>query len=428
MRKHFFTTRNIADYRKFFSRVVSEDKLDGDTEQKFFFACAKRMLGVSDAAFDSPIVGETGIEGLRLDFNMGLRLDVPAGDFRVVISDGDSGQIFFDENISDGRLISAEQFFIRWQVDVFRGGMKIFSHKLNLEGRRVLIAFVHSVLGDTLAMLPFVREFKRHHGCDVKIFLPKFLREFAANLYPDLPQADVTFDNYATYHLVLAGRNSLSVPVEMRNLPMERAGGTLLGISTLPREPTFRPTAPPVTDEPYVCIGVQASTNRKGWLYSRGWDIVVDYLKRLGYRVFCIDKHATETNDGCTITMPAAAEDFTGDYTIMHRANMLAHAEFFVGLSSGLAWLAHAVDCPVVMVCGFSQDWFEFHTPYRVANRLVCNGCLNDVRVNFLGDICPYHHGTGRELECQKKISPRQVINAIEQLIIDRGLTPPVMR
>lgn len=107
---------------------------------------------------------------------------------------------------------------------------------------------------------------------------------------------------------------------------------------------------------------------------------------------------------------------------------MLYYAEFFIGLSSGLAWLANVVDCPVVMICGFSKDWHEFHTPYRVMNRLVCNGCLNDLRVDFRKVKCPYHKGTERELECQKKISPRQVINVIDRLIADRNLTPPRLK
>lgn len=105
---------------------------------------------------------------------------------------------------------------------------------------------------------------------------------------------------------------------------------------------------------------------------------------------------------------------------------MLYHAEFFIGLSSGLAWVANAVNCPVVMICGFSQDWFEFYTPYRVANRLVCNGCFNDVHAIFMGG-CPRHKGTTRELECQKKIYPAHVIDAINRLIIDENLTPPII-
>ncbi|MBQ3727191.1 MAG: hypothetical protein II902_09010, partial [Selenomonadaceae bacterium] len=72
--------------------------------------------------------------------------------------------------------------------------------------------------------------------------------------------------------------------------------------------------------------------------------------------------------------------------------------------------------------------WSEFYTPYRVANRLVCNGCFNDRRISYLMKKCPYHEGTPRELECQKKISPRMVINAIERLIVDRKLIPPALK
>ena len=152
-------------------------------------------------------------------------------------------------------------------------------------------------------------------------------------------------------------------------------------------------------------------------------------MKSLGYRVFCIDKNAKQVNDGYTVCKPDGAEDFTGDLPLIERANMIYHAEFFIGLSSGLSWLADAVSCPVVMICGFSRDWNEFYTPYRVANRRVCNGCANDIRTAFFGKcVCPYHEKTPRELECQKKISPRMVIDAIERLIVDKNLTPPVLR
>ncbi|MBQ7723584.1 MAG: hypothetical protein IJT57_04605, partial [Selenomonadaceae bacterium] len=69
-------------------------------------------------------------------------------------------------------------------------------------------------------------------------------------------------------------------------------------------------------------------------------------------------------------------------------------------------------------------------TPYRVANRHGCNGCLNDIRADYLNPkiACPYHNETPRELECQKSILPRKVIEAIERLIADRGLTSLALR
>ena len=209
-------------------------------------------------------------------------------------------------------------------------------------------------------------------------------------------------------------------------MPSSRTA-TLLEFA-LPPKAEFHPTEPPVTDEPYVCIAIQSRSNRKSWLWENGWDIVVDYLKQLGYRVFCIDKNREQTNNGITVRMPKGAEDFTGNRSLLDRANMLYHAEFFIGLSSGLAWIADAVNCPVVMIAGFTREWHEFYTPYRVMNRKVCYGCLNDLRVIFLSEeSCPYHKNTPRAFECQKKISPRMVINTIERLIVDRNLTPPAL-
>ncbi len=437
MKVHFFTVRNIEDYRKHYRYypLVKEvfEELHPQTieelDQAFFFQYVKKTMGVPEGIYESRIWGDTGFPGLRLDFNFGLRLDIPEGNFRVKVSDFDSGEIFFDKYISGGRLLSVEQYFVRWQVEVFLDEQKIFSHVLNLEGQPVAITFKNNpILGDLIAFLPYLREFKKYHRCNLSICLNDKFAELVAQLYPDIPQIDkVDFKTYATYYPILVQSPFPFGLVDTRQMPINRAGGMILGIDYLPPKAVFEPTAPPVTNEPYVCIAVQASTNKKAWLYPGGWDVVVDYLKNLGYRVFCIDKNLEETNDGYTVCKPEGAEDFTGNHPLLERANMLYHAEFFIGLSSGLTWIADAVGCPVVMICGFSQDWSEFYTPYRVANRKVCNGCLNAPHVMFLVDKCPFHKNTPRELECQKNISPRMVIDAVERLIVDYGLTPPAL-
>ena len=431
----FFCARNFKDYLKInranrakiqATEIKMRDVLIDEKAQNFLYDHMK-FYDDRETGCEAPVLGRTEIIGLNLDFNFGLRLEVPRGNFHVRIGDFDSGTTFLDEDLSNVRLISVEKQFIRWQVEVFYDGEEIFSHVLDLEGQPVMIVARLNGLGDVISLLPYFREFRRRHGCNLTVLLPKFIREFAANLYPDIPQADaINFKNYANYFPVMPIGDYPKVPADIRNEPMERIHGTILGLETLPPAPTFRPTAQRLFPEPYVCIGVQASTPVKGWHYPNGWKIIVDYLKRLGYRVFCIDKKKVQREGNYSTVMPENAEDFTGNFSIMERANMLYHAEFFIGLGSGLSWVANAVGCPVVMICGFSQDWFEFHTPYRVVNRLTCTGCLNDVRVDFIGKRCPYHKGTDRELECQKKISPRQVIDAINRLIEDKDLTPPI--
>jgi len=65
------------------------------------------------------------------------------------------------------------------------------------------------------------------------------------------------------------------------------------------------------------------------------------------------------------------------------RAAMLHHADFFVGLSSGLAWLAWGAGTPVVMISGFTLPICEFRTPYRVHNTHVCHGCWDATDCGF---------------------------------------------
>ena len=438
MRLHFFTVNDIKDYRKHYRDDEYMRKIFNKTlpqtieelDQAVFYHEAKSPIKVLEGMFESEIYGETEIPGLRLDFNFGLRLDVPEGNFRVKISDFDTEKIVFDKNISGGRLISVEQYFIRWQVEVFLDGQKIFSHTLNLEGQSVAVRFETPALGDAIALMPYLREFKKVHRCNLSVCLPPVVRELFAQLYPDVNQIDeVNFKTYASYYPVMIISPFPLVPVDIRHASLNRVGSLLLGINYLPPKAVFKPTAPPVTDEPYVCIAVQSNIARKGWLYPGGWDIVVDYLKSLGYRVFCIDRDEELTTDGYTIRRPDGAEDFTGNKPLLERTNMLYHAQFFIGLSSGLTWLADAVDCPVVMIAGFTLDWHEFYTPYRVANRKVCNGCFNDYRAAYLAPTaCPYHKNTPRALECQRKISPRMVIDTIERLIVDKNLMPPALK
>ena len=122
------------------------------------------------------------------------------------------------------------------------------------------------------------------------------------------------------------------------------------------------------------------------------------------------------------MVIPWGAEDFTGDLPLQDRIDILKDADFFIGLASGLSWLAWACNIPVILISGFSDPVTEFQTPYRVINRLVCNSCWNDPRYQFdHNDFswCPRHKGTLRQWECMKQIYSVSVIQKIEEVIND---------
>jgi autotransporter strand-loop-strand O-heptosyltransferase len=125
--------------------------------------------------------------------------------------------------------------------------------------------------------------------------------------------------------------------------------------------------------------------------------------------------------------IPHGAEDETGDRPLTERVRWLKHAAFFVGLSSGLSWLAWAAECPVVMISGFTHPMNEFFTPYRVINYHACNSCSNDVRLRLdPGDFlwCPRQKGTARMFECTRLISPEHVKAVIRTI---PGFQAPVV-
>jgi autotransporter strand-loop-strand O-heptosyltransferase len=154
---------------------------------------------------------------------------------------------------------------------------------------------------------------------------------------------------------------------------------------------------------------------------------VVRYLKSLGYRVLCIDKARYFGNkDGSYVNgIPEEAEDFTGDLPLAERAALLSHADFFIGLSSGLSWLAWAVGRPVILISGLTLPFNEFCTPYRLIDYHACSGCFNNSAFEFdRGDFawCPRHKGTARQFECTRHIEAEWVNATIGRLMLDHNL------
>lgn len=378
----------------------------------------EEMSVVHEMEFSIPLMGIKNNKGIQLDFNMGLRLYIPKGIYYVKIWDASSNVLFFDDKVSDVLLISAEKFYVNWEVNVFKNGQLIFEHRFDAKGKNVLFFYPTSGMGDRIALFPYMEAFRLHHKCHAYYEVDAYMCELIDLYYPYTKKLndEARGDLYATYYLAPTFNHMFSSE-EVRKQPIEYMGREMLGIEKGVKKKFF-PTSNRSIVEPYVCIAVQASNTAKTWLNPHGWDIVVEYLKNKGYRVLCIDKERQQTDHGNTVCMPTNAEDFTGDMPLSQRVNLLAYADFFIGLSSGLSWLANAVGIPVVMISGITASWAEFDNPYRVVNRLVCHGCHNDIKVpwpNF--EYCPYKVNPADKYECSKKISAIQVIEKINLIL-----------
>ena len=376
-------------------------------------------------AFAGAVAGETGVEGLRLDFRCGLRLEVPEGDYHVRLTDGETGVVLFEDDVSGALLVSDEKYLIPWHVEVARGGETVFVHDCDVTGQSVYIALLSANLGDMLAALPNIEEFAAVHDARVTLRVVETYESLVRLLYPALPLAQaVPEDAYAAYYLGNGNGDPHQSPVDGRIIPLELISRVSLGLEGAAPPPSAAIGArlralPRPMEEPYVCIAVQGSSVLKSWLWPGGWDEVVSVLRAAGYRVLCIDREREQSGCGITVRIPEGAEDFTGARPLEARAQFLAHAAFFVGLGSGLAWLARMAGCPVVMIAGFSLPWYEFPEAERVWNPRVCHGCFQQTQQgkSFLTAHCPrYGKDSPHFLECQRQIAPRRVLAGIERL------------
>ncbi|MBQ9478573.1 MAG: hypothetical protein IJU71_03380, partial [Selenomonadaceae bacterium] len=151
-------------------------------------------------ALKAPITGETGIDGVMLDFNCGLRLQIPEGNWHVRI--GVDDVTFFDEDIERVTLISMEKFFVEWEIALWLDGEPIFYHQFDPRGARVHFVFAQPPIGDNIAMLPYAEEFRRAFDCEVTCKVPDAFTAIVENYFPTLKLSKALPDDaYACYYL-----------------------------------------------------------------------------------------------------------------------------------------------------------------------------------------------------------------------------------
>jgi autotransporter strand-loop-strand O-heptosyltransferase len=372
-----------------------------------------------EASADPPT--QYGPNGIRYDFNYGARIMLPHNGhpWRVRLIDLDSGLLLYETEVSSGWVGSSKCYAIKFRIEVWQNGERVFVHDYSAAGRNVLIRFPGDALGDSLGWFSYCVKFKERHGCKLTVAMSEKIAPLFRDAYPDidfvpLEHVEPPEKYYATYHVGLFRDDDCSFrPCDYRLVGLHRIAGYILGVDPTEAPPKIRieDDSRPIR-EPYVVIAVQATSQCKNWNNPFGWHEVVRFLKENGYRVICIDRDAIYGSGISWNHIPHDAEDETGDRSLTERARWLKHCEFFVGLASGLSWLAWSVGTPVVLISGFSHPTTEFFTPYRVINFNSCCACWNDPQHQFdpMDRLwCPRHAGTERQFECTRLITADQV-------------------
>jgi autotransporter strand-loop-strand O-heptosyltransferase len=303
------------------------------------------------------------------------------------------------------------EYFTKWNTKVWEDGELIYNDILSFKDKKVFISFESSSLGDTIAWIPYVLEFQKKHECKVVVSTHKnFLFE---NVYPELEfvKPGSTVNGIHGMYTIGWFYNVNKEPEMPNTIPLQKAATNILGLKYEEIKPRidYKINKRPYEDK-YVTIATNSTSGCKFWT-KEGWQELINYLQSLGYKVINVSK---EKN-------PFKNADQIKDTSMENTMNVIHHSEFFIGLSSGLSWLAWGMGKHVVMISNFTEPDHEFTSNCtRVINLSVCNGCWNNSIFKFDKgdwDWCPVHKGTKRQFECHKSITSKMVVDQIQHLL-----------
>ena len=370
-------------------------------------------------------------DGIHVDFVSGIRVGIPAKtpQFLFKFTDADTGEVYH-AGILAGKpddktyLYTRRKYFTRWHIEFFRGKERFFNYTYDASGKKVYIDLSNGAMGDTAAWLPAAVRFFKKWGCKgIVCMKPEHIKLYR-ECYPEIAfvppcerSTDIALRCYARYGIAVVGYgNTDNEVIDFRHNNLIRHAEMILGMDEDKNPPKISEgkgeIPPELAGKPYFCIATRASRHCKEWHHKGGWETVCARLKEKGFVPVCID--------GDNLNIPGNAFDDTGIKPLPNRLKLLHGASFFIGLPSGLSWLAWACRKPVVLISGFTDPYVEFETPYRVSPPPgVCHGCWGTCDHRKPGfDIC-FH---GIDNECTKSITPDMVLEACERAIADHGI------
>jgi len=357
-------------------------------------------------------------KGYEINFYHGVRVDVTGeGVFDIEFIDNDTDELIYKSSITKGKYSKPNiEYYKNWKVNITNNGITKTEY-LELEGKEVLIELGNTskALGDSVSWMPYAEEFRKKHNCIV--YCKTSWVDLYKNSYPEINFISEIGDleTYASYLIVWYTEYHKSItPHNHIDSPLQKLASDILGLEYKEIRPKIdiEDSKRPIKEK-YVCLSHHSTTNSKYWHYPyinsvKGWQKLVDWLNFIGYKIIVISKEKTNLRN---------VVDMTGDYPIKDRVNQIFHSEFFIGVSSGLSWLAWAIGKRVILISGFTHPHFEFtENIIRVYNDRVCNGCFNKFPFDKSDwNWCPEHKGTERQFECTRNITPKMIADEITE-------------
>jgi len=288
---------------------------------------------------------------------------------------------------------------------------------------KILIEIVSQSMGDTIAAMPYIDKFREVYDYEVFVKVNEMYNKLFLNSYPNLNFTNLDNNEYdkklnLEYKFDKNIQEGFAIQLGFKKWEYIRPR-----IDFTPKENFF--------NKKYVSVGIHSTSQLKYWNNPLGkqyqtispyWSMLFKKIRKTGYLPVVIEKNEMFGVPPFRNGLPSACVKKIGG-TLEESMNHIYHSEFFIGLSSGLSWIAHALGKPVVIISNFTEEWNEFDLSLkdyiRITNKSVCNGCWNKIGIEHDFDSsdwywCPKHRDTPRQFECHTSITPDMVYDKIK--------------
>ncbi len=290
--------------------------------------------------------------------------------------------------------------------------------------KKALIEITSYSLGDTIASMPYINKFSEIYEYETYVKINPNLNFLFLKSYPNLNFVSETTEDFDKTLKLTYFNTKKNIQEEFANQ---------LGFIDWKyiRPIVYTPQGEKKINKKYISAGIHSTAQLKYWNNPLGkdyqnvspyWTQLFKKIKKKGYLPVVVEKDEMFGIPPHRNGMPSSCVKKLGN-PLEESMSYIYHSEFFIGLSSGLAWLAHAMGKPVVMISNFTEDYSEFDLSLsdyiRITNKSVCHGCWN--KMKSINDFdpsdwywCPEHKDTSRQFECHYSITPDYVYEQIE--------------
>lgn len=297
--------------------------------------------------------------------------------------------------------------------------------------KNILIEFSHASvgLGDIICIIPYLEKFRIDNEC--LLFVETKNNSLFSTIFKK-SYPNITFINNKNFIY----DKKIVLQHDTFNIPLQQIFAKQLGYFDAPylrpKVDSFKKERP--IQGKYITMNVHSTSQLKYWNHPKSkrtqpealnWNELCGMIRKKGYTPVVLEKDELFGLSPFYNGLPKKANKKIG-LPIEDLINYIEHSEFFIGLSSGLIWLAHALEKPIVMISNFTEDWNEMDINLddyiRITNKNVCHGCWNKVNIEHSFDYndwywCPKFKNTDRQFECHTSITPEYVFNKIEKWI-----------